>query len=161
MNGKFCWVLCTAFLIFPALAEQLGQVTQTAVLRQNPAATAQAGPTLNAGTSLTILERRGGWYQVQTSTGQSGWLPLLQVRLAKENDAKGSSFGQLLKSNRAEAASGMTSGIRGISDEELRAGSASAAGGLQQLDKLRSDAASARQFASQGNLHAKPLPYAP
>src|SRR3990167_7274962 len=110
----------------------------------------------------TLQDRQGGWYQVETSSGQRGWLPLLSLRFAKDAQASRSNdLGSLLKlGNQASPASGVATGIRGISDEELRSGSANTSASVQSLDAFAASPSEARSFAQQGGLRSQNLPYA-
>lgn len=155
--------LLFSFYGFSALAEvRQAHTLQDSGLRAEPNASAASVGQVGKESQVVVLERQGGWYQVQTSNGQRGWLPLLSLRFAKDVQASRSSdLGSLLKlGNQAAPASGVATGIRGISDEELRSGNANASPSVQALDAFAASPSEARSFAQQGGLRRQNLPYA-
>ncbi|WP_339522338.1 SH3 domain-containing protein [Pseudomonas sp. EA_35y_Pfl2_R111] len=166
MNKGLCSALAAlvfSFYGFSALAEvRLAHTLQDSALRAEPNASAANVGQVGKQTQVGVLERQGGWYQVQTSSGQRGWLPLLSLRFAKDTQASRSNdLGSLLKlGNQASPASGVATGIRGISDEELRSGSANTSASVQSLDAFAASPSEARSFAQQGGLRSQNLPYA-
>lgn len=54
--------------------EQQAQTTTGINLRQDPSATSNKVSELQAGSNVTIKERKNGWTKVQTEDGQSGWV---------------------------------------------------------------------------------------
>ncbi|WP_373387096.1 SH3 domain-containing protein [Pseudomonas alcaligenes] len=160
--------LCAALLILAgwlgsavALAEVRGAVTvEATALRESPAAAAAVLQQLPAQSRLAILKRQGGWYQVQTGAGQQGWVALLAVRFDKAAGAKGGSIGALLEGSTAvEPASGVATGVRGISDDQVGGGGGSGSLSLQQLDRYAVTPGSARAFAQQGGLRSQTIAY--
>ena len=166
MNKGLCSALAALIFSvygFSALAEvRQAQTLQDSALRADPSASAASVGQVGKQTQVLVLERQGGWYQVQTSSGQRGWLPLLSLRFAKDAQASRSNdLGSLLKlGNQASPASGVATGIRGISDEELRSGSANTSASAQSLDAFAANPSEARSFAQQGGLRSQNLPYA-
>lgn len=147
----------------PAQAEVRSGVTvEATALRESPANDGALLQQLPAQSRLSVLKRQGGWYQVQTGAGQQGWVALLAVRFDKAAGAKGGSIGALLQGSTAvEPASGVATGVRGISDDDLKGGAGGGAGSvaLQQLDRYAASAGNARAFAQQGGLHSQTIAY--
>lgn len=166
MNKGLCSALAVLIFScygFSALAEvRQAQTLQDSVLRADPSTSAASVGQVGKQAQVLVLERQGGWYQVQTSSGQRGWLPLLSLRFAKDAQASRSNdLGSLLKlGNQASPASGVATGIRGISDEELRSGRANTSASVQSLEAFAASPSEARSFAQQGGLRSQNLPYA-
>lgn len=165
MNKGLCSALAAllfSFYGFSALAEvRQAQTLQDSALRADPSASAASVGQVSKQAQVLVLERQGGWYQVETSSGQRGWLPLLSLRFAKDAQASRSDLGSLLKlGSQSSPASGVATGIRGISDEELRSGSANTSATVQSLDAFAASPSQARSFAQQGGLRSQTLPYA-
>ncbi|WP_068827465.1 SH3 domain-containing protein [Pseudomonas sp. BMS12] len=144
-----------------ALAEVLGGITvQATALREAPGASAATLQQLPAQTRLQILQRQGGWYQVQTGGGTQGWVALLAVRFDKSATAKGGNVSDLLKGSTAvEPASGVATGVRGVTDDRLEGGGGSGAAALQQLDGYAVTPSNARGFAQDGGLRSQSIAY--
>ncbi|WP_394233910.1 SH3 domain-containing protein [Pseudomonas anguilliseptica] len=166
MNKGLCSALAAlifSFYCFSALAEvRQAHTLQDSALRAEPSASAASVGQVGKQAQVLVLERQGGWYQVETSNGQRGWLPLLSLRFAKDAQAsRSNNLGSLLKlGNQSSPASGVATGIRGISDEELRSGSANTSASVQSLDAFAASPSEARSFAQQGGLRSQNLPYA-
>lgn len=147
----------------PGLSEQRpAQTVQETELRAEPSPGASTLGKLNKQATVMVVGRQGGWYQVQTANGQRGWLPLLSLRFAKDAQAsRSSNLGGLLSlGSQAAPASGVATGVRGISDEQLQSGGGGLSASLQYLESFAAQPGEARSFAQQGGLHSQALPYA-
>lgn len=139
-------------------AEQSAVTLQAAPLRSEPSHSAASVEQVPAETMVRVLQRQGGWYRVSTASGREGWLPLLGLRFAKQSGAKSNSLGQLLGAGSAAPASSVSTGVRGIGEEQL-AGGGALPGSVTSLRRFASDGGDARRFAEQGALRAIRLPY--
>lgn len=165
MNRSLCSAIAALLLglySVSGLAElRQAHTLQDSALRAEPSTSAASVGQVSKQAQVQVLERQGGWYQVQTSNGQRGWLPLLSLRFAKDAQAGRSDLGSLLKlGSQSSPASGVATGIRGISDEELRSGSANTSATVHSLDAFAASPSQARSFAQQGGLRSQSLPYA-
>lgn len=143
------------------MAEQrAAQTVQATELRAEPANSANALARLDKQAPVLVLQRQGGWYEVQTASGQRGWLPLLSLRFDKSAQARSSDLGNLLNLGQTTPASGVATGVRGISDEELRSAKGSLPENVQSLEGFAASPGQARAFAEQGGLRSQALPYA-
>jgi uncharacterized protein YgiM (DUF1202 family) len=123
----------------------------------NGAASLQALP---ADTRLRILKRQGGWYQVQTSSGEQGWLALLAVRFDKAAGAKSGDIAGLLQGSTAvQPASSVATGVRGVTDDKLEAGASAGSTPLQTLERYAVTPSRARAFAQSGGLRSQAIAY--
>ncbi|WP_043308054.1 SH3 domain-containing protein [Pseudomonas sp. ML96] len=144
-----------------ALAEVRSGITvEATALRESASAGAAALQQLPAQTRLSVLKRQGGWYQVQTGAGQQGWVALLAIRFDKSAGASGGNIGSLLEGSTAvEPASGVATGVRGISDDQVGGGGGSGSLALQRLDRYAVTPGAARSFAQQGGLRSQSIAY--
>lgn len=141
-------------------APQSGTATKASEIRTEPYSDAKVLTTLAAGDSVTILKKQGGWLRVKSAKG-SGWVRMLSI-----------SKGGATKSGKAEGLLGLTSGragtgkvvattgIRGLSEEDLKAAQFNATE-LQLAESFASTSTEAQKFAKQGQLTAQRLDYLP
>lgn len=151
-----CWLSSS-----PVWADLGGAITVEAtalrVAAGNNAASAQA---LAADTPVRIIKRQGGWYQVQTASGQQGWLALLSVRLDKTAGAKSGNIADLLQGSTAvQPASSVATGVRGVTDDKLEAAAGAGSAQLQALERYRVTASRAQAFAQSGGLRSQTIAY--
>ncbi len=107
----------------PATATSKATITRAAELRATAAVDGKLLATLPANTRVDVLKRVGGWYEVRTGTGASGWVRMWLLRFsaptggaaaARENVA-------VLQSGRGSSTyTTATTGVRGLSEEELQ-----------------------------------------
>jgi uncharacterized protein YgiM (DUF1202 family) len=163
MSKLFCMALLLSGWLSSglALADMGGAITVDATtLRASASNSAASVQELTADTRLRILQRQGGWYQVQTASGQQGWLAMLSVRFDKSANAKSGSVSDLLQGSTAvEPASGVATGVRGVTDDKLEASAAVGGTPLQVLDQYAVSASRARAFAQSGGLRSQTIAY--
>lgn len=158
---------CTAAL---AQTETL-QTKQSISLRDQPTANGTALATLPAGTTVTrTAQRSGAWTQVQTSTGQTGWVHMFELTASTTNAPSNNALTGALRGlsgflNRGSSTSGTTVatstvGIRGLSKEDIQNATPNAAA-VEQLERLRADEAQARRHGSERQLLAQAVPPLP
>lgn len=145
-------------------ASASGTLLRDSELKEGPFLDAKTLATLPAQGKVTVRERDGGWFHVD-SQGKSGWVRMLNVKVT-EGAERLSSGGQLAQASTlatGRAGSGnvvSTSGLRGLSEEELSAAQPDYA----QFDKLNSyavDKSAANSFAKGSGLSRRTLPYLP
>jgi len=140
-----------------------GQLLKQSELKEKPFIDAKTVATLAAQAKVTILERSGGWYRV-ASTGKSGWLRMLDVKVTTGGESLGGSdLGSVANLATGRAGSGnvvSTSGLRGLNEEKL----SSAKPDYGQLDKLDSYGVgkqAALDYAKKNGLKGRQLAYLP
>jgi hypothetical protein len=161
MNGiRRILVLCAAVALLasgPAFGGEAGVARKASDLKQAPFRDAGTIAALATGDAVEILEKQGGWYRVKSGK-RVGWVRMLSIRRGESTEAVVDADGVLaLATGRAGTGHVVsTTGIRGLSDEELK----SAHYDAEALAKLESYAVSrdeARKFARDGNLAARPV----
>lgn len=156
-------LLCALFAPAIEAAEQLATTLQQTELRSEPYTDAGVVAPLQAKQSVTVLQRKGGWYQVRTAR-HSGWLRMSHIRFGDGTAAKrdGGGLAQTLRflSTGRSGASGVTvaTGIRGLDAADVANASPDhqAAGKLQRYTV---SAAAVKEHARSANLKSQPLGY--
>lgn len=168
MKKKFITLLLTslfAFLVCSVQAQNGVVVTNTGSalkddsIRDEPFRDAKVVCIIEKGGKVEIIRRDGGWYRVKSDKG-NGWVRMLSIRRASSEQPRLTAEGILnLASGRAGTGKVvMTTGIRGISEEDLK----TAKFDEKQLGLLESYVVSrvqASQFAAMGRLKARAMAY--
>ena len=144
-----------------AAAGEAGTVLKTDGLMAEPFRDAQTVGSLTAGDSVEILKKQGGWFQVKSAKG-SGWVRMLSVRRGEARKGSVDAAGLLgLASGRAGTGHVVaTTGIRGLSEEDLKAAKYNGAE-LKKAESFGVTQAEARKFAGAGKLVARKVEYLP
>ena len=141
-------------------AAETGTALKNDSLRAEPYGDARSVGSFTRGDKLDILEKKGAWLKVKTAKS-SGWVRLLSVKrgaLGKSDDAAG-----VLGLATGRAGTGQvvsTTGVRGLSEEDLKA----AKFNEEEIKKLEGNGisgAQAQQFAAAGSLKPRKLDYLP
>jgi hypothetical protein len=148
----------------PATVSAKGTLLKASELKEKPFIDARTLASLPAQSAVTILERNGGWFRVQAAA-QNGWVRMLNVKVTEgaQNLSTGTDLTQAATLATGRAGSGnivSTSGLRGLSEEELR----TAQPDYAQFDKLNSygvDKASASSYAKSNGLAGRTVQYLP
>ncbi len=144
----------TAFLLMNvSLAAEMGSVIKNDSLRIEPFADAKISGTLNRGDNIEILSKQGAWLQVK-SKSNTGWVRLLSVK--RGSSSSGNQAGGVLAVANGRAGTGQvvsTTGIRGLSAEELKAAKFNASE-VTLLESYTQTPEQGRQFADAVNLKA-------
>ena len=148
---------CTLALAAP------GTVIKTSELRSAPALDASVKGVVASQATVDIVATKGGWLQVKTPDGKTGWLRLLNVKPAETKASGGGMKSLALAGNVVRTGStGSTAatGVKGISKEDL-AGARPNFTEVGQLDRYRASPAEGQQHARGAGLKAQtvePLP---
>ncbi|MBY0576892.1 MAG: SH3 domain-containing protein [Gallionellaceae bacterium] len=149
-----------ALLLSGALhAAESGTALKSDDLKAEPFRDAKTVATLTSGDKVDILNKDGGWLQVNSAKGK-GWVRMLSIRKGDAHKGSGDTSGLLgLASGRAGTGKVVaTTGIRGLNEEELK----SAKFNGEELKRAESYASSkpeAAKFAASGKLAARPFDY--
>jgi hypothetical protein len=125
-----------------------------------PFADAKQVGALGKGDAVTILKKTGGWFQVKAKGGQ-GWVRMLSVRRGQAG--KGSAAKDVAALSTGRAGTGQivsTTGVRGLSEEELKAAKYDEKE-LKKAEAYAVSKADAAKFAKQGKLVARAFDYLP
>lgn len=158
-------LLAVFSIVLPIHAEeQVATVLRDTQLHSAPYSDASVITTVKAKSRITILERRGGWYQVRDSRRHTGWLRMSNIRFGEGGTSTGDGSGlnqtlRFLSSGRS-GASGVTvaTGIRGLSSADV-AHATPDHNAVKRLDRFSVSAAAAQSFALNANLRSKQIRY--
>ncbi len=165
--GLLLLALLVTLAVNAAVSQSTAQTVVETPLNSAPYSDAAAISTLPAGTTITIIERQGGWYHVRLKSGQDGWLQMTSIRMDNTSSgSSGSSWGfgwlsSLFESGRS-GATGVTAttGVRGLNTGDI----ANAKPDPQAAKAITAWSATpqqARQFAQQLDLKAVQVAYLP
>ena len=147
-----------AFVPLVALAEP-ASVVRPSPLMSEPATDATKVADLPANAAVDARERRGGWIQVRTASGQEGWVKLLSLRYG--GAAKPGDSGVVQAINVARTGSSgtqVTTGVRGLDNEKITTAQPNAAE-LKKMEGFAVPADASARFAEQGHLKAQSVSY--
>lgn len=154
-----------ALALAPAAWGQEQAFTNRATdLRDRGANDAKALATLPENTSVKVLARSGGWTRVEAG-GQAGFVNVFHLRFPATIESK-SGGGNIFSSatsflgggRQSEKATIATTGIRGLSPEDLKNASPDTAA-LAKAQSYRADKPAAERFARDGKLAAVSVDY--
>lgn len=121
-------------------------------------------------TRVEVLVRKGAWTQVKTASGQSGWVRMLALKpegnsAAAPASAAGAAssnplgaLNNLLSSGRTSNSATVTTGVRGLSEEDLQQAQANPAE-LDKTQRFVADRNAAQSFAQRGGLSPVKVDY--
>ena len=142
-------------------ASDPGSTTRSSDLFKKPSYQADKLGTLEKGTSLSVLDRQGGWYLVETAAdARQGWVRMLSIRLGsgkkKTGDSGISALSQFARSGQSGQV--VATGVRGLSEENIR----EAKPDIKELKKMQDYQASpneAQAFAQDNDLKSRNISY--
>ncbi|MBI5016152.1 MAG: SH3 domain-containing protein [Deltaproteobacteria bacterium] len=150
--------------VAPAAATSPGATLRETPLQQKPFSDAAVVATLPAKTDLEVLGRQGGWLKV-LAKGKEGLVRMLHVRasVATGQASVGTQVQGVATLATGRAGKGnivATSGIRGLSDEELKAAKPNPTE-FKKLDGFAVSDEEAKQYAARVKAEAREVPYLP
>jgi len=166
MMRRTLFAMLAAFsIVLPIQAQdaQTATALRNTELRAEPYSDAVVVTRVKAKSKLTILQRKGGWYQARDSKRRTGWLRMSTIRMGEASAQSGDSgVGQTLRflSTGRSGSSGVTvaTGIRGLDSADVANATPDHAA-VKKLDRFKVSAASARAFALNANLRSHDVRY--
>lgn len=138
-------------LINLCVAAETGSALKSDSMRFEPFADAKVTANFNRGDNLEILGKKGAWLQVKSNSG-SGWVRLLSVKRGSATNSNQAAGVLAVASGRAGTGQVVsTTGIRGLSAEELKAAKFNEAE-VKSLESYTQSAEQAKKFAVAGEL---------
>lgn len=128
-------------------------------LKVQPYSDARTLQSLPARSRVEVLKRQSGWTQVRTATA-AGWVKMLSLRVEGGSAKRGDSGLAALFNVASTGRSGstVTTGVRGLSEEQLKNAQPDAAA-LQAAKRNAVSKQEARRFAAEGKLEAQSVDY--
>ena len=139
-----------------ALAGESGTAIKMDSLRAEPFADAKTVGSLAKNDSVEILTKKGAWLQVK-SKKSTGWVRLLSVKRGGASSS-GSAISDVASGRTGTGKVVSTTGIRGLSAEELKAAKFNEEE-MKQMESYQTSAADAKSYAAAGGLSANKMAY--
>ena len=163
MGLKWVVAVCFSLMCGVAQAGDPAYTVRDTDLKARPFGDAETLSAISANTRVEIIQRKSSWTQVKVA-GVTGWVKMLSLRLNSSGEQKkrGDSGLAALFNVASTGSSGstVTTGVRGLSEEQLKNTHANP----QELDAARAYAVSkaeAKRFAQAGKLSARDMAYLP
>ena len=160
-------LLAAAFLLAAALAAgaQEQAFTNRSTDLKERAGEGATLRTLPENAEVRVMQRSGGWTRVDAG-GQQGWVRVFHLRFPATAETAASSGGGLgtltsalgFGRQRSQGSTIATTGIRGLSPEDLKNASPDAEA-LKRMQSFRADQAAAERFAREGKLSEVNIDY--
>ena len=139
-----------------ALAGDAGTAIKIDNLRAEPFADAKTIGNLNKNDNVEILSKKGAWLQVK-SKKNTGWVRLLSIKRGSANGS-GSSVADIASGRTGTGKVVSTTGIRGLSAEELKAAKFNEEE-MKKMESYQASSSDAQSFATAGGLSANKMAY--
>jgi len=165
MRLRLATLLAGLLLASAGWAQEQAFTNRPTELKDSASTSGKTIVSLPGDTSVKVISRGGGWTKVEAN-GQQGWVNVFHLRFPATVE-KSSSSGSPLSSltglfggnKQAQSTTIATTGIRGLSPEDLKNASPDAAA-LAKAQGYRSDKATAERFAKDGKLATASVDYA-
>lgn len=140
-----------------AASSESGTLLKSETIRIEPYRDARTIGSLRTGERVEIIGQQNGWYRIKSGR-RTGWVRMLSVRRGDARPASGD--GSLATGRAGTGRIVSTTGIRGLSEGELRAATFSDSE-LTKLESFCVSAEEAQRFAGEGLLEARRMDYLP
>jgi hypothetical protein len=159
-------VLVLSCAVAAAYAESAVTVRSTELQAQAQVDAATLA-TLPENAKVDVLRRRGAWIEVKTGAGQSGWVRMFNLKLegsgGAQDAASGSAnplgaLGNLLTSGRTSNTATTTTGVRGLTKEDVQNAQANP-GEFKKLQGYSVNKSAGQSFAQRSKLAPAKLEY--
>lgn len=149
----FYSLLIVSLVANTTLAQQSAIVLNNTQILDMPTSSATVVSSVNKDTMVSLLKRKGGWYQIETEALEVGWLRMLKVRFLSEQESNEKSIAKILRETAVmPPASGISTGVRGLSDEALTHEESNTPIKFEQLKNFIPAEESIIKFAEEGKL---------
>lgn len=141
----------------PILAADVGSLLRASAIYEKPFNDAKVLTQLPVKTSVTIIQRKSSWAQIQSGSNK-GWVKVFNIisNTGTKSSADLATLGNVLKSGSSGQSS--STGVKGISEESLKIAPPSPAE-VNYLETLDASKGEAQAFAVKGNLSSENVPY--
>jgi hypothetical protein len=145
----FC---CKSVLADPAVT------VRSTELKAQPMSDAATTATLPEKAKVDTLKRQGAWIQVKSAEGKTGWVRMLSVRLGDGEAPKSEGLGGLLSKRNTSSSGTVTTGVRGLSEEEITATHPNP-GEVEKMESFTVNKSQGQKFATSGKLKSENVDY--
>lgn len=154
----------TLLLYVGSVFAESATTSRSTELQEKASADSAVLATLANQTKVDVMQRNGGWTQVKTGNGQSGWVRMTSLRYESAGPSTavptsgGSLLGSLATSGRTSNSGSVGSGVKGLDKEDLKRASPNYAE-LQKMQRFAVDKNSAQSFAQKSSLNPTNVAY--
>jgi hypothetical protein len=153
-------LLCGLLLSTVCLAENPGVLIRAGELKAQPFTDADLVVNLPENALLDVIGNKGGWSQVKTSDGRTGWVRLLNIRLGKPEGpvtAKQTfaQIGGVIRTGTTKSAA--TTGVKGLTKEEISNSKPNPLE-VRRLEAFKAKPGDAEKFAASRKLTVQEVP---
>ena len=138
------------------VAGEVGTALKMDSLRAEPFADAKTVGSLNKNDAIEIMGKKGAWLQVK-SKSSTGWVRLLSVKRGGTSSS-GNSISDIASGRTGTGKVVSTTGIRGLSAEELKAAKFNE-DEMKKMESYQTSASDAQSYAAAGGLSANKMAY--
>ena len=139
------------------LAGETGTAIKIDTLRAEPFADAKTVGSLNKNDAVEIITKKGAWLRVK-SKKNTGWVRLLSIKRGAASSSSGSAFKDVASGRTGTGKVVSSTGIRGLSEEELKAAKFNEEE-MKKMESYQTSSSTAKSFASAGGLSATKMSY--
>jgi hypothetical protein len=141
------------------MAAETGTALKADEIKAEPFRDAKTVGALTTGDKVEIVTQQGGWFEVTSARGK-GWVRMLSIRRGEARKGGDDASGVVgLATGRAGTGQVVaTTGIRGLSEKELKAAKFNEAE-LKKVESSTTSRGDAQKFSADGKLVAKKLEY--
>ncbi len=165
MTTRIAALLVASLLAFAAWAQEQAFTNRATELKDIGSPSGKTVASLPGDTPVKVIQRGGGWTKVDAN-GQQGWVNVFHLRFPATVEKASSSSSNPLSgitglfggSREPQKTTIATTGIRGLSPEDLRNASPDPAA-LAKAQGYRADKPTAERFAKDGKLATASVDY--
>ena len=148
--ARVCWLLLFFFSSGLSALERTAYLVSDTSIRSEPSPTAAVKAALSAGSQVSVMQRSGGWYEVQ-SFDKTGWLKFIAVRF-QPGTAKGSSgLTEAAKLLTQDTGPTLTAGVKGLQKEDIEQAKPNL-DAVTAMERMAVSPELARSFAAEQDL---------
>lgn len=158
-------ILLLGLLAVPlSQAGESGQAVANTDLKSEPFTDAKTVGTLNAKAAVDVIKRQGGWLQVKSADGTSGWVKMTGIKLDGSGVAKSGDSGLANAISVAQTGrsgnTGVTvaTGVRGLTPDDLKNAKPDP-DAVKKLDSYTAGKSEAESFARSANISKHTVAY--
>ncbi len=139
-----------------SVASSKATAIKTDTLRAEPFADAKTVGNINKNDALEVLTKKGAWLRVK-SKKSTGWVRLLSVKRGGASSS-GSAVSDIASGRSGTGRVVSTTGIRGLSAEELKAAKFNEEE-MKKMESYQTSSGNAQSYARAGGLSASNMSY--
>lgn len=141
-----------------AQAADYAQTIRDSELKAGPYSDAKTLASLPVNSRVEVVKRQAAWTEVKAGNSR-GWVRMLNLRYQTGSGRGDSGLGALFNvAKTGKSGSTVTTGVRGLSEEELKNSKPDPAE-LEEAKRYAADKAEARKYAKSGKLDAQDVDY--